>query len=176
MTTLRQILLGAAAGAAGTTALNVVTWCDVAWRGRPVSQTPQQTVQRLADVLRVGVPGSPQQQERRLDALGALGGLVTGTTMGVVHGVVQERLRLGPTGSAALATAIALVGANGPMTVLGVTDPRTWSRADWLADVVPHVAFGVVTAAALRASSRPAISGLVAADGPVRRAISLLMA
>jgi hypothetical protein len=38
-----------------------------------------------------------------------------------------------------------MVGANGPMIVLGVTDPRTWGIAGWVSDVVPHVAYGVVT-------------------------------
>jgi len=37
-----------------------------------------------------------------------------------------------------------LVAANGPMTVLGITDPRTWSATDWVSDVVPHLAYGVV--------------------------------
>jgi len=30
--------------------------------------------------------------------------------------------------------------------VLGVTDPRTWAAPDWVADVVPHVVYGAVTA------------------------------
>jgi hypothetical protein len=35
------------------------------------------------------------------------------------------------------------------MTVLGVTDPRTWAAKDWVADVVPHLAYGALTAAVL---------------------------
>jgi hypothetical protein len=42
-----------------------------------------------------------------------------------------------------------MAGSNAPMTVLGITDPRTWSAADWVSDVVPHLAYGVVTAAVL---------------------------
>jgi hypothetical protein len=42
-----------------------------------------------------------------------------------------------------------LVG-NGPMTLLGVTDPRTWSTTDWAADVVPHLAYAAAAAATLR--------------------------
>ena len=41
-------------------------------------------------------------------------------------------------------TAGVLVAANGPMTVLGVTDPRTWSATDWISDLVPHLAYGAV--------------------------------
>ncbi len=52
-----------------------------------------------------------------------------------------------------LASAAALVGSNGPMTALGVTDPRTWSGSDWISDVVPHVAYGVVTAFAFSDAS-----------------------
>jgi hypothetical protein len=33
------------------------------------------------------------------------------------------------------------------MTVLGVTDPRTWSAADWLADVVPHAMYALAATA-----------------------------
>jgi hypothetical protein len=41
----------------------------------------------------------------------------------------------------------ALIGTNAPMTALKVTDPRTWSRTDWIADIVPHLAYAAVTAA-----------------------------
>jgi hypothetical protein len=37
-----------------------------------------------------------------------------------------------------------MAAANGPMVVLGITDPRTWSAADWISDVVPHLAYGAV--------------------------------
>ncbi|MCA1677061.1 MAG: hypothetical protein LC799_34400, partial [Actinobacteria bacterium] len=52
------------------------------------------------------------------------------------------------------ATATALVAANGPMVLLGVTDPRSWSGSDWLADLVPHAAYGAVTAATYAAATR----------------------
>ncbi len=35
------------------------------------------------------------------------------------------------------------------MTLLGVTDPRTSPATSWVADVVPHLAYGAVTAAVL---------------------------
>lgn len=40
------------------------------------------------------------------------------------------------------------------MTLLGVTDPRTWSVIDWVSDLVPHAAYGAVTAAVLRELDR----------------------
>ena len=35
------------------------------------------------------------------------------------------------------------------MTVLGVTDPRTWPASSWVADIVLHLAYGAVTSAVL---------------------------
>jgi hypothetical protein len=32
------------------------------------------------------------------------------------------------------------------MIVLRITDPRSWGLTGWLSDVVPHVAYGAVTA------------------------------
>jgi hypothetical protein len=40
------------------------------------------------------------------------------------------------------------------MTVLGITDPRTWSRTDWVSDVVPHLAYGFATHSTLAALDR----------------------
>ena len=48
ISTLGWALRGAAAGAAGSTALNAVTYLDMAGRGRGSSSTPEQTVQALA--------------------------------------------------------------------------------------------------------------------------------
>jgi len=35
-----------------------------------------------------------------------------------------------------------------------VTDPRTWSAADWISDLLPHLAYGVVTHATAVAADR----------------------
>jgi len=51
--------------------------------------------------------------------------------------------------STAVATVGARVGTSGPMTLLGVTDPRTWPATSWVVDLVPHLAYGAVTAAVL---------------------------
>jgi hypothetical protein len=56
--------------------------------------------------------------------------------------------------SAVLLAAAAMAGADAPMARLGLTDPKSWSSADWLADAVPHLAYGAVTAWALRAFGR----------------------
>jgi hypothetical protein len=81
------ILAGAAAGAAGTAALNAVTYVDMTVRGRPASDTPERTVENT----------------------------------------------------------------DSSMASMGISDPRTWSAADWLADLLPHLAYGLVTYATLQA-------------------------
>jgi hypothetical protein len=45
-----------------------------------------------------------------------------------------------------------MLAGNGPMTLLGITDPRDWDTASWLSDAIPHVAYGVVTAMAFEAA------------------------
>jgi hypothetical protein len=150
MSLLRGLLRGAAAGAAGTTVLNAVTYLDMAVRGRDASSTPQDTVTRLADLAGVGIPGEGAQRDNRVEGLAPLTGILAGVGMGALLGGVRAAgLRRGLLTGTASASLLALVGTNGPMTVLGITDPRTWSRADWVADVVPHVAYGIVTAAVL---------------------------
>lgn len=140
------LLYGAAAGAAGTTALNVVSYGDMVLRGRAASSTPETTVRKLAEKLHLRIPGEGAAQENRITALGALTGLAAGTGMGVVLGLAHAAgWRPAPSAQYAAALVGALVATNGPMTVLGVTDPRTWAAADWAADIVPHLAYAVVT-------------------------------
>ncbi|MFD0906100.1 hypothetical protein ACFQ11_37395, partial [Actinomadura sediminis] len=75
MTTVtRGFLRGAAAGAAGTTALNATAHADMAVRGRPPSRTPHAVASALADRTGTTVPGGDRERGDRLDAAGALGG------------------------------------------------------------------------------------------------------
>jgi hypothetical protein len=140
---------GAAAGAAGTTALNAVTYLDMAWRGRPASSTPEDTVEKLAHTPGLEVPGDDATRQNRLAGLGPLTGIATGVGVGVVAGLLARRNPPLPV-LAGLVGAVAMAGANGPMTALGITDPRRWSPTDWISDVVPHLAYGLVTAAVAR--------------------------
>ncbi len=145
------ILAGAAAGAAATTALNAVTYIDMVVRGRPVSSTPEDTIETLSQKAGVLIPGDEQTRANRVAGLGPLGGLAAGVGVGVALGLARSAgWRSGPVGTTLVASAGALMAGNGPMTVLGVTDPRTWSTADWLSDVGPHVAYGAVAAYVLR--------------------------
>jgi hypothetical protein len=145
------LVWGAAAGAAGTTALNATTYLDMAVRGRPSSSTPEQTVETLSQKAHVPIPGVGQTRDNRLGGLGALTGLAAGVAVGAALGVARGiGWRPGPVTGAAAAVAAAMVAGNGPMTVLGVTDPRSWTPAAWVSDVVPHLAYGLVTASVLR--------------------------
>lgn len=42
---------------------------------------------------------------------------------------------------------VANVGTTGPMAVFGITDPRTWPGSSWVSDLVPHLTYGLATAA-----------------------------
>ena len=40
-----------------------------------------------------------------------------------------------------------MAGSDIPSVALGTTDPRSWSAPSWTADIVPHLAYGLVTVA-----------------------------
>lgn len=44
-------------------------------------------------------------------------------------------------------TLAAMAGGNVPAVAAGVTDPSEWSSPAWAADILPHLAYGLVTAA-----------------------------
>ena len=149
-------LRGAAAGAAGTTALNAVTYVDMAVRGRGSSTTPQLTVEQIAGKANVPIPGGGEQRQNRIEGLGPLMGLAGGVAVGAAAGLVRAAgVRTRPLVGIALTTIGAMVPGNGPMALLGITDPRNWSAEDWLGDVVPHLAYGVVVKTTMDAFGRP---------------------
>lgn len=148
-------LRGAAAGAAGSTALNAVTYLDMTVRGRPASSTPERTVEKLAEKAHVPIPGEGDTRQNRLQGLGPITGLVAGVGVGVLVGLVRAAgYRSQPLVGTLLTTLGVLVAANGPMTVLGITDPRTWSAIDWASDIVPHLAYGAVVKTTMDAFDR----------------------
>ncbi|MGY1745802.1 hypothetical protein [Blastococcus sp. SYSU D00695] len=149
-------LRGAAAGGAASTALNAVTYVDMAVRGRGSSSTPERTVEVLAERAHVTVPGDEETRRNRVQGLGPLTGLAAGVGVGVLTGLVRAAgFRSQWLVGTLLTTAGVLVTANGPMTVLGVTDPRTWSATDWAADLVPHLVYGAVLKSTMDAFDRP---------------------
>ncbi|MGY5883926.1 hypothetical protein [Modestobacter lacusdianchii] len=149
------VLRGAAAGAAGTTALNAVTYLDMVVRGRGSSSTPEQTVEALADKAHVQIPGDEETRQNRVSGLGPLTGLFAGVGTGVAVGVARAAgFRSRPAVGTALIAGGVLVAANGPMTALGITDPRTWSASSWLSDLVPHIAYAAVVKTTMDAFDR----------------------
>lgn len=155
MNTWRGIGWGAVAGAAGTTALNTMTYLDMAARGRGSSDTPDKTVDKLASEVGLPIPGEGETRANRLSGLGALLGIGAGVATGALLGLARSAgWRPAGLPAVGLATGAALLAGNGPMTVLGITDPRDWSAGDWVSDVVPHVAYGLTAAAVLKMADR----------------------
>ena len=146
---------GALAGAAGTTALNAVSYLDMAVRGRPASSTPEQSVEALASRAGVDIPGEGETRDNRLAGIGPLLGTATGVGVGVLFGLLRRAgLRLPGPVDAVVVGGTAMAASDVSLVRLGLTDPREWGAAGWLSDVVPHLAYGAVTAATLRALDR----------------------
>ena len=163
-----RIVAGLAAGAAGTLALNVATYVDMLVRGRSASTLPGDVAGRLAD--EIGLPldfdleldevddGDAADDDddepvsdrvaNRQEALGALLGYSNGLGIGLAYALVRLILPRPPAWLAgAVLGGLAMAASDYPSARLGLTDPQNWSSADWLADIVPHMTYGVVTAA-----------------------------
>ncbi|MFC4115592.1 hypothetical protein [Nonomuraea zeae] len=146
---MHTLVKGLIAGAAGTSALNIASYLDMLIRARGASSIPEQAAGRLADLADVDL-GQGEQAGHRKEALGALLGYGTGAGAGVCYALLSSGRRLPwPAGVLAL-TALAMTGSNAPLALLGTTDPRQWSAADWISDAVPHLAYGVAAYAADR--------------------------
>lgn len=148
----RGVLAGIAAGAAGTTALNAVTYLDMAVRGRAASSAPQDAVDKLAGKLDVDIPGEGEARDNRIAGLGPLLGIVTGVGVGAMIGLLRTCGGRAPVPMTAVVSgAAAMLGSAAPMAKLGISDPRSWSSTDWASDAVPHLAYGLATAGVLQA-------------------------
>ncbi|SCF19840.1 hypothetical protein GA0070558_1462 [Micromonospora haikouensis] len=138
---------GAVAGAVGSVALNAVSYVDMVLRARPASSTPEESARRVAGLAHVDL-GPEDRAANRRAGLGPLLGYGLGIAAGAAFAVLVARRRTPP-----LPVAVLLLGggvmavSDASMTALGVTDPRRWSRTDWLSDVVPHLAYGMAAAA-----------------------------
>lgn len=145
--TRNPLLLGLVAGAAGTVALNIVTYLDMALRGRAGSSLPGEAAGTIAEQAGVSL-GEEDDASHRKTALGQLLGYVAGLGVGATYGPIARRLRL-PVPPAAVGLGVALmISTDAGHTALHVTDPRSWPAKGWAADIVPHLAYGVATATA----------------------------
>ncbi|MDQ2864974.1 MAG: hypothetical protein M3R51_01985 [Candidatus Eremiobacteraeota bacterium] len=149
---MNALLCGAIAGAAGTLALDVSTYSDMALRGRQSSNMPAEVVRRMAE--RAGIESLARPDERsdnetkaRRSALGALCGYAVGLGIGTVYGALRPRLKgiPGPLMGLVLGAA-AMAASDVPAAKLGATDLSQWGVSGWLSDAIPHAIFGLVTA------------------------------
>ncbi|MDQ6908933.1 MAG: hypothetical protein M3176_19105 [Chloroflexota bacterium] len=151
---LRGIVRGMVAGAIGALTLNVVTYADMAMRGRPSSDAPAKLADILAKKAGIDLSGGKrgddanEQIRNRQSGLGALLGYATGLGIGSIYGGLRASADQTSKPIASLTLGlVAIATSDVPLTVYGLTEPTKWTRAEWIADLVPHLAYGVMTAA-----------------------------
>lgn len=145
--------MGTAAGAVGTTALNITTWGDMALRGRPASRIPAEmagTLARDAGIdLTMGLDDSPAKLEHRKTGLGMLMGYLTGLGIGTIYGIIRPHLgNISKPVEGAIIGAAAMAASDAPSILLGLTKPSNWGFSGWLEDIIPHYLYGLFTAIA----------------------------
>lgn len=163
---LRHVLRGVASGATGTAALNIATYLDIAIRGRASSDVPGKVAGALTQS--VGIPleaeansmGNISDDEKaraqhRLTGLGALMGYATGLSIGALYGTIRPVFgRMSVPVAGLVLGAAAMATSDVPATITGATNPKTWGMSGWVADIVPHALFVLVTATAYEAYAR----------------------
>jgi hypothetical protein len=148
---VNRVAVAIVAGAAGTLALEAATYADMVLRGRPVSTVPQDAIRRGARRIGLrGVAGDEPAARHRREGLAALGGIATGLSVGALHGMLLGR-RSRLVVDVLAAGGVAMIAGNAGAVAAGVTDPRRWRVSDWLADLLPHLCFGIGTAVTWRA-------------------------
>lgn len=143
--TTRSLIAGVAAGAVGTAALNIATYADMALRGRSPSEMPSKLVKSLATRLGVEpLAAEGEAADNRRSGAGALLGFVNGIGVGVAYAALRPLLRDVPAAAAGLlAGAAAMALSDVPAAQTGATDPATWGAEGWIADIVPHLLYGL---------------------------------
>jgi hypothetical protein len=148
MSFVRHVCIGAIAGAAGTVALDVATYADMAVRGRRASDVPATMVKNVAEAAGAGALASDDETTtNRRSGIGALFGYASGLAVGIAYGVVRPALRGGPVVLAALAAGgAAMALSDMAIAASGASDLKTWRPADWAADAIPHLCYGLALA------------------------------
>ncbi len=149
-------ILGLAAGAAGTAVINLMTYLDMFVRARPSSSVPAETATRLAQSAGMRLAADDTQTTRsRRTAAGSLLGYGAGLGLGAAYGLAERTLPDLPLPvSGALLGVVAMAATDVPATATGATDPLTWGPSGWLADLLPHLGYGIATVAVYRALRR----------------------
>ena len=159
---MRGLILGAIAGAAGTMALDVAGYADMAIAGRTASDMPGEVIRRIAakaGITWLSIPSeeADEQTKNRRSALGALAGYGIGIGLGALYGAIGSLLpdeRRGTLTQAVVLGALAMAASDVPANALGATNLAEWTPASWLSDIVPHAAYGIVTASVFAAIAR----------------------
>lgn len=157
---LGPALRGVVAGAVGTVALNLVTYADMALRGRSSSNAPSQMIDKVTKQIHLplspqGVGAQDETTQNRESGLGALLGYVNGLGTGVVYGLIRSRFDGIPAPLAApLVGMAAMVASDVPLVLLRVTNPKAWGVSGWLSDAIPHLIYGIVTVVTYEAIAR----------------------
>jgi hypothetical protein len=148
MSFVRRVCRGAIAGAVGTAALDLASYADVALRGRAPSDVPATMVKNLAGAAGIGALASDDETTtNRRGGIGALFGYANGIGVGAAYGVLRPALRGVPVLVMALAAGgAAMALSDVAIAASGASDPKTWSGADWAADAIPHLAYGLALA------------------------------
>ncbi|MBV8374769.1 MAG: hypothetical protein JO302_04605 [Candidatus Eremiobacteraeota bacterium] len=145
---------GMIAGAAGATALDALSYMDMLVRGRSASDVPGQTVSRLVKSIGLILDGEDTVSSNRRTASGALLGHADGVLAASLYALIRSAIRVPwPVGAAFLA-GITLVTGEGSAVRTGATDWSKWSLSEWVTDIVPRLAFGIVAAVVVEALER----------------------
>ncbi len=138
------------AGAAGTVALNLCAYLDMAITRRAPSDVPAAAARAIA--RRLGFEPAPLDNGKtraRWEGFGEALGLMHGVGQGLAYGIVRAQLLPDAeqrTGALSLALESFILG-EGAATLLGATDPRHWGFAGFVRGFALRAAFGIVTAA-----------------------------
>jgi hypothetical protein len=150
MSVLRAVLIGTTSGAAATVALNIVTYADMALRGRPASEMPAKLVKNLAASAGIEpLAADDETAANRRAGIGALLGYANGIGAGLVYGALRPALprRFPLLVLAVTAGAAVMAMSDVPATKAHATDPSAWGLSGWIADIIPHAVFGLTLAA-----------------------------
>jgi len=148
---MNTLLVGAAASAVGTVALDATSYADMLLRGRGASAVTQTVAQKLAEKAGIDALSSPEPDEptkNRQTAVGSLLGPLSGIGVGVIYGALRPLLRgrVPVVVAGLLAGAASMALTDVTATMLEATDPKEWDLAGWLSDIIPHAVFGIATA------------------------------
>ncbi|MFL5625234.1 MAG: hypothetical protein ACJ788_06510 [Ktedonobacteraceae bacterium] len=152
---LGSALRGMVAGAMGTVALDITTYMDMAIRGRSSSNASSELIHTIAEKIRLPLSSQDQTAQNRESGLGALLGYVNGLGTGSIYGMLRSRFGEIPIPLAGTIVGLtAMAASDVPLVTLGVSNPKTWGISGWLADLIPHLVYGIVTVATYETLSK----------------------